>query len=225
MVSYSRSSARHAKVPTVGLCRSKSPPSALYPGANSFARSTDLFAPSEVVSRVRIRFASTASPTTLPPWSDCLRLPTAPRVCEGIGLSCTVAVGGEPSGRIDVTVHHDALQLAYGGVLPGRRCGPAAASCFRSLGRRAILAAPGPCCGATRAAAAPQALSRHRFRCCLPRCHGRSRFVEKHWNTHRRPPTRRRRHSGLTVALNWPTVYFANAFSPIKLSSGEDFGD
>jgi hypothetical protein len=33
------------------------------------------------------------------------------------------------------------------------------------------------------------------------------------------------RHSGLTVAFNWPTVYFANAFSPIKLSSGEDFGD
>src|SRR5262249_37945262 len=32
-------------------------------------------------------------------------------------------------------------------------------------------------------------------------------------------------HSGLTVgSFNWPTVYFANAFSPIKLSGGEDFG-
>jgi hypothetical protein len=35
----------------------------------------------------------------------------------------------------------------------------------------------------------------------------------------------RNRGTGLTVAFNWPTVYFANAFSPIKLSSGEDFGD
>jgi hypothetical protein len=29
----------------------------------------------------------------------------------------------------------------------------------------------------------------------------------------------------LPLLLNWPTVYFANAFSPIKLSGGEDFGD
>jgi hypothetical protein len=26
-------------------------------------------------------------------------------------------------------------------------------------------------------------------------------------------------------SFNWPTVYFANTFSPIKLSGGEDLGD
>src|SRR6516225_1264535 len=103
MVGCSPPSGRHTKVPTVGLRRSKIPTfrvlsrSQLLRLLNRFVRTLG------DGTRVRIRFASTARPTNLPPWSDCLRPPTAPRVCEGMGLSCVVAVGGEPSGRIDVT--------------------------------------------------------------------------------------------------------------------------
>ena len=142
-------------------------------------------------------------------------------VCEGMGLSCAVAVGGEPSGRIDVTrctaarlwvassqvdgvdqrlpaasAHLDAMP--FGGTRSLLRC--------RACGRRAAssISPSVPLLPAAGAVAAPV-------------CREALEYPP--------PPTRRRRHSGLTVAFNWPTVYFANAFSPIKLSSGEDFGD
>jgi hypothetical protein len=206
------------------LRRSKSPPSAFYPGANSFARSTDLFAPSEVVPRVRIRFASTASPTNLPPWSDCLRPPTVPRGLRGHGTflrrrgrrrairahrrhcppRCTAARLWVASSQVDgvdqrlpaASAHLDAMP--FGGTRSLLRC--------RACGRRAAssISPSVPLLPAAGAVAAPV-------------CREALEYPP--------PPTRRRRHSGLTVAFNWPTVYFANAFSPIKLSSGEDFGD
>jgi hypothetical protein len=69
------------------------------------------------------------------------------------------------------------------------------------------------------------AYSRQRVPCCLPPVPWPHPVCREALEYPPPPPTRRRRHSGLTVAFNWPTVYFANAFSPIKLSSGEDFGD
>jgi len=38
--------------------------------------------------------------------------------------------------------------------------------------------------------------------------------------TRRKPALRSYR-----CSFNWPTVYFANASSPVKLSGGEDLGD
>jgi hypothetical protein len=142
-----------------------------------------------------------------------------------MGLSYAVAVGGEPSRRIDVTVHHDALQFAYGWRPPrstvwtsGCQLHSLTWTPCHFVGTRPLLRCSA--CGRRAASSISPSVP------LLPA--GGAMAAPGLWRSMEYPPpppTRQRRHSGLTVAFNWPTVYFAYAFSPIKLSSGEDFGD
>jgi hypothetical protein len=86
----------------------------------------------------------------------------------GTGLSCAVTVGGDPSRRIDVTVHHDALKLAHGCRPPGSAVWTSGCQLVPLTWTPCHFGGTRPCCRAAPAAAAPQALSRHRFRFCLP---------------------------------------------------------